>query len=164
MKKIHQKMKVLEWSQHFSHYKSMRIFQNAQRQLTQTSLVGSCRISNPIEILSLTLLPARIKKNKSKMKELEWSQDFTHYNPMGAIYCHGNQSSDPTLPKTYCNQSLTPMMLLMKFDYDWQTGFRDIYVWKCGCTDAHTDGRRLESHTISSPWAFGSGELKISCQ
>ena len=27
--------------------------------------------------------------------------------------------------------------------------------------DARTDGRRLESHTISSPWAFGSGELKI---
>ena len=28
-------------------------------------------------------------------------------------------------------------------------------------TDAHTDGRQLESHTISSPWAFGSGELKM---
>ena len=27
MKKIHPKMKVLEWSQHFSHYKSMEIFQ-----------------------------------------------------------------------------------------------------------------------------------------
>ena len=27
MKKIHPKMKVLEWSQHFSHYKSMGIFQ-----------------------------------------------------------------------------------------------------------------------------------------
>ena len=26
--------------------------------------------------------------------------------------------------------------------------------------DARTDGRRLESHTISSPSAFGSGELK----
>ena len=27
MKKIHPKMKVLEWSLHFSHYKSMGIFQ-----------------------------------------------------------------------------------------------------------------------------------------
>ena len=27
MKKIHRKMKVLEWSQRFSHYKSMGIFQ-----------------------------------------------------------------------------------------------------------------------------------------
>ena len=49
-------------------------------------------------------------------------------------------------------------MLLMKFDYDWPAGLRDINVLKCG----RTDGRRLESHTISSPWAFGSGELKIS--
>ena len=90
MKKIHPKMKVLEWSQHFSHYRSMGIFPDAQGQLTHKSLVGSCRISNPFEILWLSLLPARIKKNKSKMKELEWSQDFPQYNPMGAICCHGN--------------------------------------------------------------------------
>ena len=95
MKKIHPKMKVLEWSQHFSHYKSMGIFPDAQGQLTHKSLVGSCRISNPFEILWLFLLPARIKKNKSKMKKLEWSQDFPYYNPMGAICCQGNQSSDP---------------------------------------------------------------------
>ena len=100
VKKIHPKMKVLEWSQHFSHYKSMGIFSDAQGQLTNKSLVQSCRISNPFEILRLSLLPARIKKNQSKMKELEWSQDFPHYNSMGAICCHGNQSSDLILPKT----------------------------------------------------------------
>ena len=90
MKKIHPKMKVLEWSQHVSHYKSMGIFPDTQGQLTHKSLVGSCQISNPNEILWLSLLPARIKKNKSKIKGLEWSQDFPHYNPMGAICCHGN--------------------------------------------------------------------------
>ena len=97
------------------------------------------------------------------MKELEWSQGFPHYNPMGAICCHGNQSSDPIRPKTFGSQSPTPMVLQMKFDYDRPAGIRDIHVWKCGRTDAHTDGRRLESHTISSPWAFGSGELKMIC-
>ena len=51
MMKIHPKMKVLEWSQHFSHYMSTGIFPNAQGQLTHKSLVGSCRISNPFEIL-----------------------------------------------------------------------------------------------------------------
>ena len=76
----------------------MGIFPEAQGQLTHKSLVGSCRISNPFKVL--WLLPARIKKNKSKLKEQEWSQDFPHYNPMGAICCHGNQSSDPILPKT----------------------------------------------------------------
>ena len=51
MKKIHSKMKVLEWSQHFSHYKSMGIFPDAQGQLTHKSLVESRRILNPSEIL-----------------------------------------------------------------------------------------------------------------
>ena len=60
-------------------------FSDAQGQLTHKSLVESSRSTNPSEILWLSLLPARIKKNKSKMKELEWSQDFPHYNPMGAI-------------------------------------------------------------------------------
>ena len=88
MKKILWKMKVLEWSQRFSHYKSMWIFPNAQGQLTHKSFVGHCPISNPSKILWLSSLPVRIKKNQSKVKELEWSQGFPHYNPMGAICCH----------------------------------------------------------------------------
>ena len=68
------------------------------------------------------------EKIKSKMKELEWSQDFPYYNPMGAICCHGYKSSDPILPTSYCSQSPTPMMLLMKLDYDWPAGLRDIHV------------------------------------
>ena len=100
MKKINSKMKALEWSQLFSHYKSMGIFPNAQGQLTHKSFVEYCPISNPSKILWLSMLPARIKKNQSKMKDLEWSQGFLHYNPMGAICCHGNQSSDPIWPKT----------------------------------------------------------------
>ena len=51
MKKIHWKMKVLEWSQRFSHYKSMGIFPNAQGQLTHKSFVGYCQISNPSKII-----------------------------------------------------------------------------------------------------------------
>ena len=61
----------------------MGIFPDAQGQLTPQSLV-----------LWLSSLPARIMKNQTKMKELEWSQDFPHYNLMGASCCHGNQSSD----------------------------------------------------------------------
>ena len=95
MKKIHLKMNVLEWSPHFSHYKSMGIFPDAQGQLTHKSPLRSCRISNPSKMLWLSLLPTRIKKNQSKMKELEWSKGVPHYNPMGAICCHANQSSDP---------------------------------------------------------------------
>ena len=77
IKKIHSKLKALEWSQHFSHYKSMGIFPNAQGHVTHKFLVGSCRISNPCEILCLSLLPAKMKKIRSKMKALEWSQHYT---------------------------------------------------------------------------------------
>ena len=70
-------MKALEWSQHFSLNKSMGIFPNAQGQLTHKSMVRSCQISNPAEILWVSLLPARIKKIQSKMKALEWSQHYS---------------------------------------------------------------------------------------
>ena len=70
-------MKVLEWLQRFSHYKSMGIFPNAQGQLTHKSFVGYCPISSPSEILWVSLLPARMKRIQSKMKALEWSQHFS---------------------------------------------------------------------------------------
>ena len=54
----------------------MWIFQDAQGQLTPQSKVWSGRISNPSELLWLSFFPARMKKIQSKMKALEWSQDF----------------------------------------------------------------------------------------
>ena len=71
---------ALQWPQHFSHYKSMGIFPDAQGQLTPQAEVETSRNSNS--------------------NVLEWPQHFLHYNSMGAICCHGNQSSDPTWPKT----------------------------------------------------------------
>ena len=41
MRKIHSKMKVLEWSQQISHCKSMQIFYDAPEKLTTQSKVGS---------------------------------------------------------------------------------------------------------------------------
>ena len=51
MRMIDSKMKELECSQDFSHNKSMRIFPDAQGQLTPQSLVRSDRISNLSEML-----------------------------------------------------------------------------------------------------------------
>ena len=95
MRLIKSKMKELECSQDFSNYKSMGIFPDAQGQLTPQSTVRSSRISNSSEMLLMFSLPASMKKIRSKMKALECSQQFLHYNPMGAIRCHGHQSSDP---------------------------------------------------------------------
>ena len=116
MRMINSKMKELEYSQDFSHYKSMEIFPYAQGQLTPQSLVRSGRISNSSKLLWMFSLPASMKKIRSKMKALECSQHFPHYNPMGAIRCHGHQSSDPIWPKTYCSFSPTPVMLQIKVD------------------------------------------------
>ena len=57
MRMIDSKMKDLECSQDFSHYKSMGIFPDAQRQLTLQSLVRSSRISNSSAMLWMFSLP-----------------------------------------------------------------------------------------------------------
>ena len=95
------KMNELEWSEHFSQYKSMGIFQDAQGQLTLQSLVESGPNSNLLEILLLSSLPVSMKKIQSKMKALACSQHFPHCIPMGAIRCHGNQGSNAIWSKTY---------------------------------------------------------------
>ena len=78
----------------------MEIFQDAQGQLTRQSLVESGPNSNLSEILWLSLLSVSMKKIRSKIKGLACSQHFPHYNPMGAIRCHGHQSSVPIWSKT----------------------------------------------------------------
>ena len=51
MRMIVSKMKELECSQDFSHYKSMGIFPDAQWQLTPKSFIRSCRSSNSSEMI-----------------------------------------------------------------------------------------------------------------
>ena len=62
MRMIDSKMKELECSQDFSHYKSMGIFPDAEGQLTPQSFVRSGRISNSSEMLWILSLPASMKK------------------------------------------------------------------------------------------------------
>ena len=62
MRMIESKMKELECSQDFSHYKSMGIFPDAQGQLPPQSLIESGPNSNLSEILWLSSLPASMKK------------------------------------------------------------------------------------------------------
>ena len=128
MRMIVSKMKELECSQDFSHYKSMGIFPDAQGQLTPQSLVESGPNSNLSEILWFSSLPVSIRKIRSKMKALACSQHFPHYNPMGAIGCHGNQSSNPIWSKTYYSLSPYPMMFQIKFGCNRPTGLRAIHV------------------------------------
>ena len=50
----------------FSKYKSMGIFPDAKSQLTPQAKVRSDLISNSFEMLWISLLPARMKKIRSK--------------------------------------------------------------------------------------------------
>ena len=87
-------------------------FSDAQGQITLVLVSVSGRNLNSSKLPCMSSLPARMRmlwmfslpasmKNiRSKMKALEGSQHFPHYNPMGAIRCHGHQSSDPIWPKT----------------------------------------------------------------
>ena len=66
MRMIDSKMKELECSQDFFHYKSLGIFPEAQGQLTPQSLVQSGRISKSSKMLWMFSLPASMKKIRSK--------------------------------------------------------------------------------------------------
>ena len=68
-------MKSLEWPQNFSHYKSVKMFREAQGHVTPQYMIRSEWISKPSKTLWLSSLPARMKKIWSKMKALEWPQD-----------------------------------------------------------------------------------------
>ena len=141
MKRIQSKIAEKMWWHRFPHYKSMGFFSYAQGQLTLLSMVESGQISNSSKLSCMSSLPASMKRIWSKAFEKTWWRRFFHYNPMGAICCHGNQSSDPIWIKTYWSLSPTPMMLQIKFHSNRPTGCRDIHVRKCERTDGWTHTR-----------------------
>ena len=58
-------------------------FSDAQGQITLELVVVSGRNLNPCKLLCMSSLPPRIMMIKLKMRELECSQDFSHYKSMG---------------------------------------------------------------------------------
>ena len=78
MKKIQSKMKALEFSQHYT-----AIFSGAQGQITRKLVVVSGQKLSIFKLACMSSLPARMRMIESKMKELECSQDFSHYKSMG---------------------------------------------------------------------------------
>ena len=56
---------------------------DVQGQMTLELVVGSGRNLNSSKFSCLSSFPARMRMIDSKMKELEFSQDFSHYKSMG---------------------------------------------------------------------------------
>ena len=57
-------------------------FSDAQGQITLELVVVSGRNLNSFKLSCMSSLPARMRMIESKMKELECSQDFSHYKSM----------------------------------------------------------------------------------
>ena len=68
MKKIHLKLKALEWLQHFSHNKSIGIFPNAPGQLTHKSLVTGQILLNFEPIPNIMSLLVAFKNEEDPIK------------------------------------------------------------------------------------------------
>ena len=62
-------------------------FSDAQGQTTLESVVVSGQNLNSSKLSCMSSLPARKRMIESKMKELECSQDFSHYKSM-QVECH----------------------------------------------------------------------------
>ena len=119
IKMIGLKMKELECSNQFSR----------RSRAANSAVLGP--IWSNFELVSDVmdvLVTCKNEEDPIKMKTLEWSQDFPHYNPMGAICNHRNQSSDSIYLKTQCSLSPTPMLLQLKFDCSRSTGCGVIHV------------------------------------
>ena len=58
-------------------------FSEVQGQITLELVVVSGRNLNSSKLSCMSSLPARMRMIDSKMKELECSQDFSHYKSMG---------------------------------------------------------------------------------
>ena len=61
-------------------------FSDALGQITLELVAVSGRNLNSSKLLCMSSLPARMRMIDSKMKELECSQDFSHYKSMGIFY------------------------------------------------------------------------------
>ena len=121
---IRSKMNELARRQHFPIISLWEIFRR--------SMAANSEISGPnwpkFKIVPVFMHVLVTCKYRTKTTEKRWRHRFPHYKSVGALCCHGNQSFDPICPKTLCSLSPTSVMLHIKFDQDWLTGFRDIQV------------------------------------
>ena len=78
----------------------------------------------------MSSLPASIKRIRLKKPRKDGDIIFPIISQWGFSVAM-ETSFDPICPKTLCSLSPTPMILRIKFDQDWPTGFRDTQVQKC---------------------------------
>ena len=97
----------------------MQMFYDAQGKLTPQSEVGSTLNSNSSKLLWLSSLPARMKKIKSKMKMLEWSQQcYIIYQFLRCSRAAYSLIGDGILTKFKLIQALIVVLIVCKNEKD----------------------------------------------
>ena len=82
-------------------------FSDAQEQITLKSVVVSSQNWNLSKLSCMSLLPTRMKMIHTKMKELECSQDFSHYKSFGFFPDAQGQLTPQSLVKSGPNSNLS---------------------------------------------------------
>ena len=81
-------------------------FSDAQGQITLVLVSVSGRNLNSSKLSCMSSLPARMRMIDSKMKELECSQDFSHYKSMGIFPGAQGQANSAVLGPIWPNFEL----------------------------------------------------------
>ena len=81
-------------------------FSDAQGQKTLALVSVSGRNLNSSKLLCMSLLLARMRMIESKMKELECSQDFSHYKSMGIFSRRSRAANSAVLGPIWPNFEL----------------------------------------------------------
>ena len=81
-------------------------FSDAQGQITLVLVSVSGRNLNSSELSCMSSLPARMMIIDSKMKELECSQDFSHYKSMGIFSRRSRAANSAVLGPIWPNFEL----------------------------------------------------------
>ena len=96
-------------------------FSDAQGQITLVSVSGQNLNSSKLSCMSS--LPARMRMIDSKMKELEWSQDFSHYKSMGIFQNAQSRAANSAVlgriwPKFELVRDIMVVLITCKYEED----------------------------------------------
>ena len=95
-------------------YTSYINFSDAQGQRTLELVVVSGRKFNSFKLSCMSSLPARMRMIDLKMKELECSQDFSHYKSIGIFPEAQGQLTPQSLVESGLNSKLSELPASMK--------------------------------------------------
>ena len=130
-----------------------------RQRLLQQSRRRNFKISNSSKISSMSTLPASFTNIWSKLKEFWWWQALSQWKSLGLCVCHFKQGFHWNSMKTLhvCHQS--PPEVCYRCE-NIEICLQTLEMIKGADGRRTNDERRTDYYPLSSPGAFGPGELK----